>query len=51
MVNTYRDDSFTEAQRAPAAVFPFILRLVVAQRIIFQHDPSVLPSVYVICPL
>lgn len=51
MVSTYCDDSFAEAQRAPAAVFPFILRLVVAQGVIFQHDPSVLPSVYVVRPL
>lgn len=51
MVNTYCDDSLAEAQRPPATIFPFILRLVVAQSIIFQHDPSVLPSMYVVCPL
>lgn len=50
-LNTYCDDCLTEAQRAPAAVLPFILRLVVTQSIVFQHNPSVLPPVYVICPL
>lgn len=29
-VFTHCDDSFTEAQRAPAAIFPLIFRLVVA---------------------
>lgn len=33
-VNTYCDDSFAEAQGASAAVFPFILRLVVTQCVI-----------------
>lgn len=50
-VNTHCDDSLAEAQRPPAAVFPLILRLVIAQSIVFQHDPSVLPSMYVVRPL
>lgn len=48
---SYRDDGFAEAQRAPAAVLPLVLRLVITQSVVLQHDPAILPAVDVVCPL
>ena len=48
---TYGDHSFSEAEGAPTAVLGLVLRLVVAKRVVFQHHPTVLPSMDVVCPL
>lgn len=48
---THSNDSLAEAERTPAAVLSLVLRFVVAQGVVFQHDPAVLPSMDVICPL
>lgn len=48
---THSDDSLAEAQRTSAAVLGLVLRLVVAQGVVLQDDPAVLPAVDVVCPL
>lgn len=48
---THSDDSLAEAERTPAAVLSLVLRFVVAQGVVFQDDPAVLPSMDIICPL
>lgn len=48
---THSNNSFAEAERTTAAIFSLILRFVVAQGVVFQDYPSVLPSMDVICPL
>lgn len=48
---TYSNNSFAKAQGSTAAVLRLILGLVVAQSVIFQYNPTVLPAVDVVCPL
>lgn len=49
--STHSDDGLAEAEGTPAAVLGLILRLVVAQRVVLQDHPTVLPTVDVIGPL
>lgn len=49
--STHSDNGFAEAEGTPAAVLGLILRLVVAQCVVFEDHPTVLPSMDVICPL
>lgn len=48
---TYSNDGFAKAEGTTTAVLSLILRLVVAQGVVFQDHPTVLPSMDVICPL
>lgn len=48
---THSDDSLAEAERTSAAVLGLVLRFVVAQGVVFQDDPAVLPAMDIICPL
>lgn len=48
---SYRDDGFAEAQWAPAPILPLVLRLVITQSVILQHNPAILPAMDVVCPL
>lgn len=49
--STHSNDSFAKAEGTPAAVLRLILRLVVAQCVVLQNHPTVLPSMDVVCPL
>lgn len=48
---THSNYSFGQAEGTTAAILGLILRLVVAQGVVLQHHPTVLPSMDVICPL
>lgn len=47
----YRDDSLAEAEGPTAAKLAFMLRLIVAEGILPQHHPPVLPAMNVVGPL
>lgn len=48
---THSNNSFAKAEGTTTAILCLILRLVVAQGVVFQDHPTVLPSMDVICPL
>lgn len=48
---THSNNSFAKAEGTPTAILGLILRLVVAQCVVFQHHPTVLPAMDVVCPL
>lgn len=47
----YRDDCLAEAEGAAAAKLALMLRLIVAQGVLPQHHPPVLPAMNVVGPL
>lgn len=49
--STHGDDSLAEAEGTSAAVLGLVLGLVVAQGVVLQDDPAVLPAVDVVGPL
>lgn len=51
MQSTHSDDSLAETQGPSAAKLSLVLRLVVAQSVVLQNHPAILPAVDVVGPL
>lgn len=51
LISTHSNNSFAKAEGTPTAILRLILRLVVAQCVVLQSHPTVLPAMDVVCPL